>query len=276
MVVKKSVLKWAAAGGALLLLFCLPDGCTVRMKGLFKDAASPVQNGLVKTVHGLKEGLDAFRGLGGMLEENRRLSEEVIRLQAELVKREKLEQANLDLKRQLGFFNAQKNRMIPCQVTARSISGWWQSVRLDKGSDKGVEANRAVISPDGLIGKTTSVSAYTADVLLISDPECQVSARVSRTGSFGLVTGCGVNERGYPIAQMQFIHKDAPVRPGDAVVTSGLGGVFPRDILIGYIETVGVEKAGLYQVAGVVPQAVTGIMDVVFVSAGDQVAGVTQ
>jgi rod shape-determining protein MreC len=272
MVEKKSFLKWATAVLALLLLFSLPDGCTARVKGIFKDATSPANRFFTQTVQSLKEGAAAIRGLGGMLEQNSRLSEEIIYLQAQLAERENLEQANRHLQDQLDFYTKQKRAMIPCQVTSRTISGWWQSVRLDKGRTQGVEANRAVISPDGLVGRTAAVSAFTADVLLISDPACKVSARVNRTGSFGLVTGRGVNAKGYPVARMQFIHKDAPVKVSDAVVTSGLGGVFPKDILIGYIETVDTEDAGLYQIANIIPQAVTELMDVVFVAAGDEVA----
>jgi len=205
-----------------------------------------------------------------LLEENKRLSEEVIYLQAKQVDLENLEQENRHLRDQLDFYNRQKHTLISCQVTARTISGWWQSLRLDKGRAQGVEANRAVISPDGLVGRTDEVSAYSADVLLLSDPACKVSARVSRTGSFGLVTGHGVNAQGYPVARMQFIHKDAPVRAGDAVVTSGLGGVFPKNILIGYIERVSTEEAGLYQIADIIPKAVTELMDVVFVAAEEE------
>lgn len=270
MVVTRSFFKWVAAVLLLLLIFNLPGGCTARIKGIFKDAVSPVNRFFIKTARSLKEGADTVRGLGGMLEKNNRLSEEIIYLQAKLVERENLEQANRHLQDQLDFYSRQKRPLIPCQVTARTISGWWQSMRLDKGRAQGIEANRAVISPDGLVGRTAEVSAFTADVLLLSDPACKVSARVSRTGSFGLVTGRGVNAQGYPVARMQFIHKDAPVKPGDAVVTSGLGGVFPKDILIGYIETVGTEDAGLYQIADIIPKAVTELMDIVFVAAASE------
>jgi rod shape-determining protein MreC len=270
MVLKKSFFKWAAAVIALVLLFSFPGGCTARFKGIFKDALSPLQRIFVQTVGSLKEGVDTVRGFGGLLEENSRLSEEVIYLQAKQVALENLEQENRHLQDQLDFYNRQKHSLIPCQVTARTISGWWQSVRLDKGRAQGVEANRAVLSPDGLVGRTADVSIYTADVLLVSDPACKVSARVNRTGSFGLVTGHGVNTQGYPVARMQFIHKDAPVQVGDAVVTSGLGGVFPKNILIGYIERVTTEDAGLYQIADIIPKAVTELMDVVFVAADEE------
>jgi rod shape-determining protein MreC len=276
MVSKKSLFKWAAAVLTLLLLFHLPDGVTARFKGLFRDVLAPFQRGLVQSSQSLKEGVDAVRGFGGLLEENKRLSEEIIYLQAKQVEQESLEQENRHLQDQLDFYQRQEQTLIPCQVTARTISGWWQSVRLDKGRTQGIESNQAVISPDGLVGRTAEVSSYGADVLLLADPSCKVSARVSRTGSFGLVTGKGVNAQGYPVARMQFIHKDAPIRVGDAVVTSGLGGIFPKNILIGYVEQIDTEEAGLYQTAEIIPKAVTELMDVVFVSAGGEPAEVSE
>lgn len=270
MVGQKTVLNWSAVACALLLLFLLPDGCTVRIKGLFKNLITPVQSGLLKSGRSLKAGADSVRGFGGLAEENRRLYEEVVKLQAEARLSKNLEEKNLKLRQLLAFHEQYTTKLIPAEVAARSINGWWQSVRLAKGTNAGIYKDRAVISQDGLVGRTFEVSAHTAEVLLLSDPACKVSARVSRTGSFGLVTGQGVNSKGYPIAQMQFIHKDTPVRVGDEVVTSGLGGVFPRDVLIGYIEAVSVEEAGLYQVADILPQAVINLTDVVFVTADER------
>jgi len=270
MVGQKTVLNWVAAACALLLLFLLPDGCTARVKGLFKNLITPVQSSLLKGGRSLKAGADSVRGFGGLAEENRRLYEEVVKLQAEARLTRNLSNENVKLRRLLTFRDRYANKLIPAEVAARSINGWWQSVRLAKGTADGILQDRAVISPDGLIGRTSDVSSHTADVLLLSDPACKVSARVSRTGSFGLVTGQGVNPKGYPVARMQFIHKDTPVRVGDEVVTSGLGGVFPRDILIGYIEAVSKEEAGLYQVADILPQAVISLTDVVFVTADEK------
>ncbi len=270
MVEQKTFLKWIAAACALLLIFLLPDGCTARTKGFFKNLITPVQSGILQGSRSLKAGVDSVRGFGGLAEENLRLRGEVVRLQAEARLNKNIEAENRKLRELLAFHDRQTKALIPAEVAARSINGWWQSVRLDKGIRDGILRNRAVISPDGLIGRTAEVSAHTADVLLLSDPGCKVSARISRTGSFGLVTGQGVNRKGYPVARMQFIHKDAPIRVGDEVVTSGLGGVFPRDILIGYIESVNTEEAGLYQVANILPQAVISLADVVFVTTDEE------
>jgi len=273
MVGQKTIWKWVAAALALLLLFSLPGGCTARVKGFFKDILTPIQSFFLKSGRSLKAGVDSVRGFGGLAEENRLLNEEVVKLQAESRVHEALEEKNLRLRSLLEFRNQQSIALIPAQVVTRSISGWWQSVGLGKGSRSGIRPNRAVISPDGLVGRTAEVSGRSAEVLLVSDPACKVSARISRTGSFGLVVGRGVNLKGYPVARMQFIHKDTPVRVGDEVVTSGLGGVFPRDILIGYVEAVTTEEAGLYQVADVLPQAVINLTDVVFVTTGGEEGG---
>ncbi len=267
---QKIFLKWVAAAIALLLLFSLPDGCTARVKGLFKEVLTPIQGFFLKGGRSLKAGVDSVRGFGGLAEENRLLNEAVVKLQAESRVRDTLEEENLRLRGLLEFRNQQSIKLIPSQVVTRSISGWWQSVGLGKGSRSGIRVRQAVISPDGLVGRTSAVSPHSAEVLLISDPACKVSARISRTGAFGLVIGHGVNLKGYPVAQMQFIHRDTPVRVGDEVVTSGLGGVFPRDILIGYIEEIHTEETGLYQYADVLPQAVIHLTDIVFVTAANE------
>ena len=264
---QKTIFRWGVAAIALLLLFSLPDGCTARFTGFFNDGLTPVQGLFLKAGRSLKAGVDSVRGFGGQAEENRRLYQEVIALQAESRVRDTLEEENLRLSGLLEFRNRQAIELIPAQVVMRSISGWWQSVGLGKGTRSGIRANQAVISPDGLVGRTATVSAYAAQVLLVSDPACKVSARISRTGSFGLVIGRGVNLKGHPVAQMQFIYKDTPVRVGDDVVTSGLGGVFPKDVLIGRIEEVHTDAAGLYQVATLLPQAVVNLTDAVFVTA---------
>ncbi len=263
---ERKILKWGVASVALLLLFGLLGGCSARVKGVFKDILTPIQGVLLKGSLRLKVGVDSVRGFSGLAEEKRLLKEELVKLQAEVRLLETLEEENLHLQKQLEFYGKRTIDLIPAQVVTRSISGWWQSVGLGKGALSGIRSNRAVISPDGLVGRTADVTARSAEVLLVSDPACNVSARISRTGSFGLVSGRGVTKKGYPTAQMQFIHKDTPVRVGDEVVTSGLGGIFPRNILIGYVEAIRTEDAGLYQIADVLPQAVVTLTDVVFVT----------
>lgn len=271
MVDRKKILRWGVTTSALLLLFLLPDGCTARMKGLFRNIIIPIQSISSNGLSSLKAGMDGVRGFSGLVEENKRLYAVVVELQAESRMRGTLEEKNIRLRKLLNFRNRQSLQLIAAEVSSRSISGWWQSLYIAKGTQSGISKNCAVISPDGLIGRTASVTAWTTEVRLVSDPACKISALVRGTGSFGLVEGRGVSLKGFPVAHMKFIHKDTPIKVGDAVVTSGLGGLFPPDILIGYIEEVHTEESGLYQVATLLPQAVAQLTDVVFITTRTEV-----
>lgn len=258
------VLLGALAVITVLVLLSLPSRCSAPVKGGVRAGTMPAEGLITGFSHRLHEALSAVRGLGGMVEKNLELSEEVVRLQASARAFESLERENNILRKQLYFFRESSFEMIPCEVIARGISGWWKTIRISKGTRHGVQADRAVVSPDGLVGKTVEADAFTAEVLLLSDPACKLSARISRTGSFGVVSGAGQDARGNPECHMQFINKDVPVRVGDEVVTSGLGGVFPPGILIGYIESVAKDELELYQEAVIIPKADLGIIEYVF------------
>ncbi len=210
--------------------------------------------------------------MGGTAEKNKQLSHELVRTQAELNRLRDVESDNLRLKQALNFKQASPDVLIPCDVVSRNISGWWNTVRIGKGFKAGVRKNHAVLSPDGLVGRTTEVSTLTSEVLLVSDPACRVSAKLARINVFGLVRGTGTDLRGHPKARMEFINKDAEVRVGDEVVTSGLssaGGVFPKGVHIGYVDKVYRDDSGLFQYAELVPRATVGLLDYVFVVSTD-------
>ena len=248
----------------VLVLFVVPSRLEFHLKSVVRSVTLPAEGTISGLRYRISDAIDALRGLGGMLETNLDLSEEVVRLQAERRAFESLERENRILRDQLTFYREGSFEMIPCEVVSRGISGWWKTIRVSKGSRYGVEVDRAVVSPDGLIGKTVEVNPFSSEVLLLSDPSCKLSARISRSGSFGIVYGGGLDLRGNPICQMEFINKDVPIRVGDEVVTSGLGGVFPEGILIGYIESVRKDELGLYQEAMIIPKADLSIIEYVF------------
>jgi rod shape-determining protein MreC len=269
MILTNRKLRYIGVAALLLALaFVLPSSLSRKGKGAVRTVTAPAERGVSGIGQRLSEALSAIRGIGGAAEKNRELSLELVRIQAELNKLRDIEEENLQLRRAFEFHRQQPLAMIPCEVVSRNISGWWNTVRIAKGSADGIREKRAVISPDGLVGKTAEVSRHTADVLLVCDPACRVSARISRTETFGLVRGAGVNLRGHPVARMDFIDKDSEVRIGDEVVTSGLsgeGGVSPRGVHIGYVTQVHRDSSGLFQYAEVAPSATVSLLDYLFV-----------
>lgn len=274
MVLRNKKLVYAAATGVLLLVVFVPlPSLTLKGKGAVRGAMAPAERGSSSLWQRLSEANAAIRGIGGAVEENRELSHELVRVQAELNRLRDVEADNVSLSRMLDFYKPRTNSMIPCNVVSRNISGWWNSVRIGKGYRDGIKPDHAVISPDGLVGRTTEVATGTSEVLLVSDPACRVSARIGRINVFGLVRGMGSTLKGDPKARMEFINKDAEVRVGDEVVTSGLsseGGVFPKGVHIGYVEKVYRDDSGLFQYAELIPRATVGLLDYVFVVSGTQ------
>lgn len=269
MVLRNRKLVYAGVAGLLLIVaFVLPSSLSLKGKGVVRGGVAPAERGTSGFVQRLSEAVSAIRGMGGAVEENRELSQELVRIQAELNKLRDVEAENLRLRRAFEFRRKQPRPMIPCDVVSRNISGWWNTVRIGKGTGDGIRNNHAVISPDGFVGKTIEVSKRTAEVLLLCDPACRVSARIERANTFGLVRGGGVNLWGHPVARMDFIDKDTEVRVGDEVVTSGLSGegdVSPKGVHIGYITKVHRDDSGLFQYAEIAPSATVSLLDYVFV-----------
>ena len=267
---KSKKIVYTAATLLLLVAVLVPfSSLTLQGKGLVRNGMAPAERGSTGILRWFSETVAAIRGIGGTLEKNRELSRELVRVQAELNSLQDVELDNLRLRRALGFHEKQPARVIACDVIGRDISGWWNSVRIGKGRKDGIQKGQAVISPDGLVGKTLEPTAHTAEVLMISDPACQVSAKIKRLDVFGLVRGAGVTLKGEPRAVIDFINKDRKIRINDEVVTSGLGA-FPEGVHIGYISQIEQDKSGLFQRAEIIPRATLGLLDYVFVIPDDR------
>ena len=261
---QRNLTVWLGLLALLLAVLNLPPSASQAVKNLVRETIAPLQESATRALNSLREGWSSVQGLGGLVEENQRLSREVVRLLAQQRENKVLQRENEELRRQLGFSARAAEDLVAGEVIARSRDGWWSTLRINKGAADGLKADQAVISMDGLVGKTVSVSDRTADILLLSDPTCRVSAQILRTGSFGLVAGRGPSWEGQVVCRMEFINKNVPIVPGGEVITSGLGGVFPKGLLIGYVDRVYTDRTGLYQYADIISQADLGVLHYVF------------
>lgn len=263
----RSIVLWVILSAVLLVVLNLPGAVSGQAKAVLREGISPLQGALSGFSRWVRESVRSVRGIGGLMRENQQMSAELVRLRSEVRDLQALSQDNAELREQLQFVAQAKRQLIPCEVIARDIAGWWETIRLSKGASDGVSMDMAVVMSDGLIGKTVDVSSRTCDVLLISDPLCKVSARIARTGAFGVVEGSGPARSGRAACRMKFINKNVPVLAGDEVVTSGLGGVFPKGLLIGYVDKITTDETGLFQSADIIPKADLGMLTYVFVVA---------
>ncbi len=176
-----------------------------------------------------------------------------------------LERENAQLRHALDFKKATQFDVVAAQVIRRHPTTWWQTVDIDAGEKRGIGTQLAVLSNEGLVGKIDRIykDQDRASVLLLTDEKCQVSARVEGSPEVGILSGQRGRFDGNPLLRLRFLSTDAALRPGDRVFTTGRGGIFQPNILLGTIESV--EKGALDSEALVKPSVNFADLGTVFV-----------
>jgi rod shape-determining protein MreC len=128
-------------------------------------------------------------------------------------------------------------KLIAAEIVARDSSTWWRTVTINRGRRDGIETDMPVVTDEGLVGKTTTVSDGISVVLLLSDENCRVAASVEGSREQGIVSGERVTTGLTPLLDLNFLSKQADLKPGQKVYTSGVGGVFPSGLLMGAVKS---------------------------------------
>ena len=146
----------------------------------------------------------------------------------------------------------------------RDPANWWRTVQIDLGSRDGLRENLPVLTADGLVGRVSSVGLTRSQVVLIGDPNCRVSALVENPAhDIGVISASGPLDNS--LVELTYLSGNADLKPGQNVVTSGLGGIFPKGIPIGQIVDAQPVEFGLYTEARVKLSANLGALEQVWV-----------
>jgi rod shape-determining protein MreC len=177
--------------------------------------------------------------LVGVRKKNLELQKELALLDEAKVAGEEYRLENERL-RQLVEFKAQvPYRLVPARVIAEDLLAETNTITINKGSLDGVRAGMVVVSVDGVLGQIldepgSAIGQLASQVLLIIDRNSRVDALVQRTRARGVIQGKGALSR----LELQYVERTADVVPGDAIICSGLGGIFPKGLLIGTVASV--------------------------------------
>ncbi len=192
--------------------------------------------------------------------ENRMLRQRIAELQEENNRAKEMKLAMDRLKHLLQFRQENSLAMIGAEVIGQDPSSWFKSVTIDKGERDGVKKGMAVISAAGVIGQILKTAPHYATVLLITDYNSAVDSIVQRTRAKAIVEGNGENR-----CQLKYLLRTEEVAVGDAIVTSGLAGNFPKGLMVGEIKKVDKKGHGVFQYAELVPSVDLTKLEEVFV-----------
>ena len=215
----------------------------------------PIENALVAIGNTGDNIRGYWRALTVLQSENKELKKENVDLRNANVAMAAIYAENKHLRELLNYKEQHRTQTTrAAKVIARNFGDLRDSMYINIGKDAGLKREMAVLNGSGLIGVIDEVYDDYAKVLLITSARCKVGARVLRVDSraIGVVNGrSGIRDT----LIMEHIFREANVKKGDVVVTSGYSGSHPENILIGTVADVRLSNVGLLQEADIVPAA---------------------
>lgn len=223
------------------------DGIIHRAQRFAMAATAPLQAAVTVVLQPVRDGWDYLARFGDLKRENRELRTEVIELRGKLTATRSLKDENDRLRKIIGLKEKEDYQGIPAYVIGKPMSNWRSTVIVDRGLKDGVKRNMPAVVGGGLVGQVTEVSGSAAKVVLLNDIQSGVSVQVKRTGEVGVVKGQLKSQR----LTLQYISRDSTIKKGDVVVTSGLGGIFPKGVYVGKVVSITQSSYSLYKVVEV-------------------------
>jgi rod shape-determining protein MreC len=219
-------------------------------ESLVVGITSPVQKVVRRIIGGIGNVWRGYFYLVGAQKENEVLRRELHELKLQVNRYREADLANQRLRALLNFKKSIATPLLPAELVSFDPSGWFQTILIDKGSSDGVAQDMAVVSAEGLMGRVIGVSSRHAKVLLILDANSAVDALIQRSRVRGVLVGLGRD-----LCLLKYVQRNEDVQVGDQVISSGMGGVFPKGLLLGTVQEVVRGSSGLFQRVEVEPAA---------------------
>jgi rod shape-determining protein MreC len=186
--------------------------------------------------------------LKNLRNENEALKREVAGLEGKLSSYHEAYVENLRLRRLLDFRTSIKTETVAAQVVMHDMTGWFQTLIIDKGARDGIAPDMPVVNDEGLVGRILDVSDRNCRVLLVTDPGSSVDAVIQRNRVRGILAGKDANG-----CMLKYIRGNLDIQVGDLIVSSGKDGVYPKGLRLGVIQGAHRDTVDLFQKIDVKP-----------------------
>lgn len=199
------------------------SGWLDRARYVLQGAAYPIQLAVNSPSAGWRWLNESFETRDALRAENRRLQARQRELDLRLLQFAALQRENAALRGLKAALPAVAQRWLAAEVVNVELNSLRQRVLVNRGTSNGVFKAQTVLDDRGLLGQTTRVGPWSAEVILITDPEHAVPVQIERTGLRTIAVGAGTTGS----LALPYLPSNADIKRGDLLITSGLGGVFP-------------------------------------------------
>jgi rod shape-determining protein MreC len=203
-------------------------------------AFAEMQRGATSAFGSAREGWQNYFALQEIRRENEQLKQEVTNLRVSLEQERNIAQQTRTLQQLLDLRSATGFNTAAAMVIGSGADPEFRTVTIDKGTQDGLRADMAVMSPAGIVGRILMPTARAAKVQLIIDRDAAAGVMIERTRVAGIVTGVGsAEELGFKagLIDLNYVPSSADVKRGDRVVTSGIDGIYPKGLPVGEIQS---------------------------------------
>lgn len=220
----------------LLIIWMLPPKAMAGLKLAIGSLLVPLQ-GVSSAGHAVSNRADdALTPKSALVQELEHLRQENQQLKVRELQTREMERENARLRQSVGWAQQKKWEMKLGRVILREPSNWWRTIQIDLGKNHGVKLDMPVLTEQGLVGKISAVNLASSQVVLLGDSHCKVSGLIqsdARDRVSGIIGPSGTLDS--TLVSLGLLPPNANIKPGQSVVTSGNGGIFPPGIPIGTI-----------------------------------------
>ncbi|HEX6489200.1 MAG TPA: rod shape-determining protein MreC [Candidatus Dormibacteraeota bacterium] len=233
------------AASALIALALITDlPAMAGPRGALRGILAPPEAVMSALAAGAGDVAGVFGDIASLRSANGRLRAENADLRRQVALGSAAARENDQLRRALAFEKTYGHKVVAASVIARSPEPLSRSLTIDKGSSDGLSAGMVVASPAGLVGRIVETSSHSALIQTIADPQSRVNGYGALSGLEGTVLGDGVQ-----LTMQVPARPDSGLKPGEWVLSSGVGGTYPRGLVVGQVVSFQPQAAATLQYA---------------------------
>jgi rod shape-determining protein MreC len=180
----------------------------------------------------IEQTTDSISAYTTLKKENERLRESQLIHQTQLLKLEALEKENIRLRALLENSFKLGEQVLIAELLSIKMAAYEHILVVNKGTRFGVHPQQPVLDANGVVGQVFRALPLTAEIMMITDPNHAIPVQINRNGLLTIAVGSGQPNR----LLLPFLPSNADIRPGDLLITSGLGGTFPQGYPVAVVD----------------------------------------